>query len=188
MLLLQAMKTKGIIIFALLIEFTLSVMAQKSKSCVVADAETHVPVREALIHTDNNHWARTDYRGYFSMPYKFDSAEVKKPGYLPTKIYLQQLPDTVFLIPAAEQLKEVQVYGTKKKMDTKFIDKTTAELMKASQGSGVSFDFAKVLDRRGRRDAKHKRKAEEITSEMKEKTWDEALDDAYREEKENTSK
>lgn len=40
------------------------VMVRAQKTCVIANAEDHVPVREALIHTDNNHWARTDYRGY----------------------------------------------------------------------------------------------------------------------------
>ena len=35
-------------------------MVRAQKTCVIANAEDHVPVREALIHTDNNHWARTE--------------------------------------------------------------------------------------------------------------------------------
>ena len=55
--------------------------ALAQKTCVIASAEDHVPIREALIHTNNNHWARTDYRGYWTMRYQFDSATVSKPGY-----------------------------------------------------------------------------------------------------------
>ena len=35
-------------------------LAKAQKTCVIASAEDHVPIREALIHTDNNHWARTE--------------------------------------------------------------------------------------------------------------------------------
>ena len=86
-------------------------MVRAQKTCVIANAEDHVPVREALIHTDNNHWARTDYRGYWTMKYQFDSATVSKPGFLKTTIYLKNLPDTVFLLPQSHQLREVEVWG-----------------------------------------------------------------------------
>ena len=59
--------------------------ARAQKTCVIASAENHVPIREALIHTNNNHWARTDYRGYWSMRYQFDSATVSKPGNCPIR-------------------------------------------------------------------------------------------------------
>ena len=32
-------------------------LVKAQKTCVIASAEDHVPIREALIHTDNNHWA-----------------------------------------------------------------------------------------------------------------------------------
>ena len=86
-------------------------LAKAQKTCVIASAEDHVPIREALIHTDNNHWARTDYRGYFTMKYQFDSATVSKQGYLKTTIYLKNLPDTVFLLPESQQLGTVEVWG-----------------------------------------------------------------------------
>ena len=60
--------------------------ARAQKTCVIASAENHVPIREALIHTNNNHWARTDYRGYWNMRYQFDSATVSKPGFIRTTI------------------------------------------------------------------------------------------------------
>ena len=33
-------------------------MVRAQKTCVIANAEDHVPVREALIHTDNNHFSQ----------------------------------------------------------------------------------------------------------------------------------
>ena len=65
----------------------------------------------SLIHTNNNHWARTDYRGYWNMRYQFDSATVSKPGYIKATIRYQELPDTVFLLPEAKQIGEVTVWG-----------------------------------------------------------------------------
>ena len=57
-------------------------MVRAQKTCVIANAEDHVPVREALIHTDNNHWARTDYRGYWTMKYQFDETGLSEDYHL----------------------------------------------------------------------------------------------------------
>lgn len=84
------------LIMWVLMAFVMFVEVMAQKTCVVANAEDHVPIREALIHTNNNHWARTDYRGYWSMKYQFDSATVSKSGFLKTTVYLKELPDTVF--------------------------------------------------------------------------------------------
>lgn len=152
----------------LLGSFLFSVVAMAQKTCVIASAEDHVPVREALIHTDNNHWARTDYRGYWTMKYQFDSATVSKPGFLKTTIYLKNLPDTVFLLPHSHQLTEVEVWG-ENMPGIKNIQKDAhrqAEIGGANAPNGASFDFAKMLDKRGRRDGKHLREAHKIFSEM----------------------
>ncbi len=85
--------------------------AYAQKTCVIASAENHVPIREALIHTNNNHWARTDYRGYWTMRYQFDSATVSKPGFMKATIRYKEPPDTLFLLPDAKQLGEVTVWG-----------------------------------------------------------------------------
>ena len=143
-------------------------MVRAQKTCVIANAEDHVPVREALIHTDNNHWARTDYRGYWTMKYQFDSATVSKPGFLKTTIYLKNLPDTVFLLPQSHQLREVEVWG-ENMPGIKGIQNDAhrqAEIGGANAPSGASFDLAKMLDKRGRRDSKHLREAQKIFGEM----------------------
>lgn len=164
----------------------LSVSAQKS--CVIADAETHTPLRDALIHTDNNHWARTDYRGYFTMKYHFDSAEVKKPGYVSAYIYLETLPDTMFLLPEARQIREVEVWGNQSKhmedmMQGVGISKTDAALINAGTGNGGSFALPKLFGRK-KRDAQHKKRAGKIIKELDRKPESEkdAIEEAYEQE------
>ncbi len=155
------------IIYLCLMLLPLSVAAQKA--CVIADAETHVPIKEALIHTDNGVWARTDYRGYFTIKYPFDSAEVSKKGYVKTRIYFETLPDSVFLLPEAQQLGTVEVWGKNQEhirdME-KQITKDAAETPRAV--TGIGFDLMGIFDRQGRRDAKHRKKAKKIISELDE--------------------
>lgn len=92
------------IIFLMITLLSMASMVYAQKTCVIASAEDHVPIREALIHTNNNHWARTDYRGYWNMRYQFDSATVSKPGYIKATIRYQELPDTVFSFPKPNRL------------------------------------------------------------------------------------
>lgn len=156
-------------ILASLILLFVLVMAKAQKTCVIASFENHIPLREALIHTNNNHWARTDYRGYWTMKYQFDSATVSKPGYVKTTIYLKNLPDTVFLLPQSHQLGAVEVWG-ENMPGIKGIQqgaKRQAEIGGAEAPQGIaSFDFANMLDKRGRRDHKHLKQAKKIIGEI----------------------
>lgn len=102
------------------------------------------------------------------MKYQFDSATVSKPGFLKTTIYLKNLPDTVFLLPQSHQLREVEVWG-ENMPGIKGIQNDAhrqAEIGGANAPSGASFDLAKMLDKRGRRDSKHLREAHKIFGEM----------------------
>ena len=144
-------------------------LAMAQKTCVIASAEDHVPIREVLIHTDNNHWARTDYRGYWTMKYQFDSATVSKPGFLKTTIYLKNLPDTLFLIPESHQLGTVEVWGKGQEHVKNMEKQAQNAAANTPQQGGISFDFANMLDKRGRRDHKHLKKAKKILGEYERK-------------------
>lgn len=167
-------------LFLVIIVLVVSVsLANAQKTCVIANAEDHVPIREALIHTDNNHWARTDYRGYWTMKYQFDSATVSKPGYVKTTVYLKNLPDTLFLLPESHQLGTVEVWGKDKESINRMKEQAAQEALGAAgASSGASFDFANMLDKRGRRDRKHMKKAHELFKEMEEKK--DPIVDAYK--------
>lgn len=146
----------------------LSAFAQKT--CVIADAETHVPIKEALIHTDNGVWARTDYRGYFTIKYPFDSAEVSKTGYVKTRIYFENLPDSVFLLPEAQQLGTVEVWGKNQEHIRKMEEQIKEEVAETPRAvTGIGFDLGNLLDGRARRDARHRKKAKKIIGTLDEK-------------------
>ena len=143
--------------------------ARAQKACVIASAEDHVPIREALIHTNNNHWARTDYRGYFTT--------VSKPGFVKTTIYLKNLPDTVFLLPQSHQIGEVTVWGKDqehvRQMEQNIQDKVNSI---PTSPTGIGFDAFGWMDKQGRRDQKHMKQAKEIFKQMDRK---DPIVDAY---------
>ena len=100
---------KSAYIIGILLVCTTCVYAQRT--CVIADMETHKPVRDALIMTDTRHAARTNLYGYFEMKYAFDSATVSHPSFLSRKVKRTTLPDTVFLLKKTHLLQEVTIYG-----------------------------------------------------------------------------
>lgn len=149
--------------------------AQAQKTCVIASAEDHVPIREALIRTDNNHWARTDYRGYWTMKYAFDSVTVSKKGFLKTTVSYKELPDTLFMLPESQQIGTVEVWGKNQEHVKEMSNQLGAAAAEAARNAalgknaGVGFDLGNMLDGRGRRDRKHLKKAKEYMKEYDKK-------------------
>lgn len=155
------------IIFLMITLLSMASMVYAQKTCVIASAEDHVPIREALIHTNNNHWARTDYRGYWNMRYQFDSATVSKPGYIKATIRYQELPDTVFLLPEAKQIGEVTVWGKNQEHIKEMQDNIQQKVNETPTSlSGIGFDAFGWMDSQGKRDRKHLKEAKEIFKKM----------------------
>ncbi len=151
--------------FLVMVAMTVQTWAQKT--CVIASAEDHLPLREALIHTDNNHWARTDYRGYWNMKYAFDSATVSKHGFLKTTIRYKELPDTVFLLPESYQIKEVTVWGKGQEHIEQMQQQIKRKVLEDPQPiTGIGFDALGWMDKRGNRDRKHLKKAKGVFQEL----------------------
>ena len=147
-----------------------AIPAKGQDTCVIADVETRVPLRDVLIHMDNGVWSRTDYRGHFVIKYPFDSAEVTKKGYLKTFIYAKAMPDTLFLLPEAEQLGTVEVWGKANQQIRHMTEQVKQEAAEQPRAvTGISLDILGVFDKRARRDRKHLKKAKELIREMDEK-------------------
>lgn len=157
-------------------------------SCVIADMESRLPLKDALIHTNTNHWAKTDYTGQFEMKYYFDSLTVSKNGYVKVTVRLEAIPDTIFLLPQARQLTEVQVWGTKEQHLRDMMDHIRTNISQTpSSTSGIGgMDFLGWLDRRAKRDARHKRKAGEVFREL-DKAGD-PIEEAYKQAMEELKK
>ena len=139
------------------------------KKFVVADIETRVPIRNVIVTTGDGYRDTTNYRGVCYIPVTFDTLTVSKANYLTERILPQELKDSTFLIPNSRRISEVTVWG---KQDQSGIfsgmDRAIQEGAAAAKPSGIyhSFDFAKMLDRRYRRDQKHLRKTRQIFKEM----------------------
>jgi hypothetical protein len=104
---------KQIIIFTLL-NTACAVKTTAQVHGVIADMETHKPIRGAKIYTNRNQSFSTNYTGHYSLPENFTSATVTHPSYLRRMVKKAEIGDTIFLLPYT--LKEVVVYG--KKRDT----------------------------------------------------------------------
>ena len=161
---------KRIILILTVLLAMLGQVTYAQKTCVIASAENHVPIREALIHTNNNHWARTDYRGYWTMRYQFDSATVSKPGFMKATIRYKELPDTLFLLPDAKQLGEVTVWG-KNQEGIKNMEEDIQERINSlpTSSAGIGFDAFGWMDKQGKRDKKHLQQAKKVFEKMEHK-------------------
>lgn len=114
---------KRLLIGLSLIVFT-SVEAQQF---VVADMESRVPLREVIIHTDDNQGTKTIWDGTFSLNEGFERISFSHPLYEKRYVLKSELKgDTIFLLPKMNTLREVVIYGERR------FDKRMAEIMKPS--------------------------------------------------------
>lgn len=130
---------------------------------VVADLETHVPVRGAIVSTKSGYRDTTNYRGICYIPTKFDTLSVSNPKYLTERLVMGEARDSTFLIPSSHQISEVTVWGEGGPSVSKGLTEQVRQIFRENTPSaGFGFDFAKILDGRYRRDMKHLRKTKEI--------------------------
>lgn len=133
---------------------------------VVADMETHVPVRGVIVSTKSSYRDTTNYRGICYIPTKFDTLSVSHGKYLTERLTMKEIKDTTYLIPNSHQLSEVTVWGDGTPSVSKGLTEQVRQIFRDNTRGGLSFDFAKMLDKRYRRDMKHLRKTREIFKEM----------------------
>lgn len=130
---------------------------------VVADMETRVPVRDAVVSTKSGYRDTTNYRGICYIPTKFDTLSVSHGKYLTERLTMKETKDTTFLIPNSHQLSEVTVWGEGGPSVSKGLTEQVRQIFRENTpNAGFGFDFAKILDGRYRRDMKHLRKTKEI--------------------------
>lgn len=139
---------------------------------VVADMETHVPVRGAIVSTKSGYRDTTNYRGICYIPAQFDTLSVSHAKYLTERLLTGEAKDSTFLLPNFHRLSEVTIWGDRRLSALDGVDdalkKEAPAHTSAPAGLGlvVTFDFAKMLDKRYRRDMKHLRKTREVFKEM----------------------
>ena len=133
---------------------------------VVADMETRVPVRDAVVSTKSGYRDTTNYRGICYIPVQFDTLSVSHGKYLTERLTAKEIKDTTYLIPNSHQISEVAVWGDGTPSVSKGLTEQIRQIFRDNTPGGLAFDFAKMLDKRYRRDMKHLRKTREIFKEM----------------------
>ena len=139
----------------------------RGKKLVVIDIETKVPMRGVIVSTKHGYRDTTNWRGICHVPAEFDTLTVFKHNYIPERLIAKELKDTTALIPSGSAISEVTVWGKNN------INKNVKEgignhpLPNPSNAAiSYSFDFANLIDRRGRRDRKHLKSVRQKFQEM----------------------
>ena len=132
---------------------------------VVADMETRVPVRDAVVSTKSGYRDTTNYRGICYIPVdttnyrgicyipvQFDTLSVSHGKYLTERLTAKEIKDTTYLIPNSHQISEVTVWGDGTPSVSKGLTEQVRQIFRENTRGGLGFDFAKILDKRYRRD------------------------------------
>jgi hypothetical protein len=161
-------------LFIILLLASLHATAQEPdkplKKFVVADIETRVPIRDVIVITETGYKDTTNYRGICYIPQTFDTLTVYKANYLTEKLLHKEVKDSTFLIPNSKRISEVTVWGkdrtTLLEENVEKWSRQNGQLPDPDKAAIASFDFAKMLDKRYRKDQKTLRKNRKLFNEM----------------------
>ncbi len=151
---------------SLIIVILSAVYVSAQRKIVVVDMETHLPVADVSVKTDSARAVMTDRNGVASISERFDSISFSHMRYLSDKVTFEEMKDTMYLVPKNLMLPDVVVTGVNPDLK-KAMKKNYERMLEQPTVKGLTFDFANIIDRRGRRDRKHLKKAKEILRE-----WD----------------
>lgn len=106
---------------------------------VVADMESRAPIRDVLIHTDDNQDTRSDWDGTFSLHEGFGKINLSHLNYEKRYILKSELKgDTIWLMPNMNALREVVIYGERR------FDNRMAEMRKSTMDQSVDAQLARI--------------------------------------------
>ena len=151
---------------SLIIVIFSAVYVSAQRKIVVVDMETHLPVADVSVKTDSARAVMTDRNGVASISDRFDSISFSHMRYISDKVTFEEMKDTMYLVPKNLMLPDVVVTGVNPDLK-KAMKKNYERMLEQPTVKGLTFDFANIIDRRGRRDRKHLKKAKEILRE-----WD----------------
>ena len=131
-------------------------------SGVIVNMETGVPIRDVHIFTNYNKMVTTDYRGQYTLEEPFTSVTITHGKFLQLSLKREELRDTIALLPSANSIGEVVIWGEMPRIGLK--EKEVAEDAKYyyTPPSGFTFDFFELFRRKSRMSKQQRRKHEEI--------------------------
>ncbi|MBO4597340.1 MAG: hypothetical protein J5676_05600 [Bacteroidaceae bacterium] len=88
---------------------------------IVVNIETGVPIRDILVHTNDNQKTQSRWDGTFALHNSYKSMTLTHPAYEKRTVYKEKLKsDTIFMLTNSYALDEVVIYGHSKSKDLKF--------------------------------------------------------------------
>ena len=159
---------KSTLVILLLTLVGLEIHAQRR--ITVIDMDSNLPVKDVSVRAGHHQVALTDYLGRADVPIVFDSIAFSHVYYEREQLAMEELGDTMYLLPKEHILPEVRVNAATPEMLARFKGWAMVGAMQGAAeapGGIASFDFANMLDRRDRRDRKHLERSRKILKE-----WD----------------
>lgn len=144
----------------------LAISSYAQRRIVVVDLETHIPVEGVTVKVDTFPSVTTNRYGVAYVELHFDSISFRHMKYLSDKITIEEMKDTMFLVPKNLLLPDVVITGINPELKNA-MKKNHERILSQPTFKGFTFDFANLIDRRARRDRKHYKKAKKILEE-----WD----------------
>ena len=136
------------------------------RKIIVVDFETLLPVKGVSVRTDRAPAVITNPLGEVTVRQAFDSISFSHVEYTPEKLAFSEIGDTMYLLPLRYSIGEVVVTGINGDLRRQ-MERIHENQIYAKKSSGFTFNFGNVLDRRGRRDRRHYKQAQELL-----KRWD----------------
>ena len=111
----------------------------EAQQFVVADMESRVPIRDVLIHTNDNQDTKSCWDGTFSLHEGFDKIMFSHLNYEKRYVLKSELKgDTIWLMPRMNALREVVIYGERR------FDKRMEQMRKSGLDQSVDAQLARI--------------------------------------------
>ena len=129
---------KPFFITLFLLSSVLCIPVRAQRQIIVMSYESRLPIREVYIRIDTcKAPIVTNYQGIAVIPDTFVVATFSNKNHLQVKLSLEEISDSVWLIPKAHTLDEVVVWGQRNVLSKRFaLPKTTDPLLKQKGPSG----------------------------------------------------
>lgn len=153
-------------LFLFYIVCTSAVLAQRK--IAVLDFETGFPIEGVSVVVDSLEAKKTNDLGVVFVMEPFDSITFSHLKYGKEKLAREEITDTMYLFAKDFMLDEVVVVGLSPHLLKQLRERREEILSAPTHPSLLSFDLGRMLDKRGRRDRKHLKRARKVL-----KQWDE---------------
>ena len=111
----------------------------EAQKFVVADMESRVPIRDVLIHTNDNQDTKSCWDGTFSLHEGFDKIMFSHLNYEKRYVLKSELKgDTIWLMPRMNALREVVIYGERR------FDNRMEQMRKSGLDQSVDAQLARI--------------------------------------------